>query len=233
LRLTLNEALFSEPYESYYVSLRQNGFDEAIESERYLDWNLEPLMGPTLAREYVYPRPFEGVFIVSGNIVTPSGPLLPCYLEITLPERICEHHFVRKDNETVRRRGRQGDRGTAVPAIGIEQFGNYKLFYAKERSEIGIEILQKALSCARNKAPIGYDLGLLLRDEKQYAGAIRAFSVALDENPDSEIAYMIYKERAQLYKAVGDLDKAEHDELLWADGFARKHGHFPKADDSV
>jgi uncharacterized protein HemY len=94
-------------------------------------------------------------------------------------------------------------------------------------------VLQKALRCARNKRVIGYDLGLLLRDEKQYEDAIKAFSDALDETTDSEIAYIIHKERAELYRTLGDSAKAEQDESLWAAGFARRYGHFPKADDSV
>jgi tetratricopeptide (TPR) repeat protein len=231
--MKLKDALFREPYESYYVSRTENESDVTSRDEEYLDWNLEPLMGPTLAKEYVQPRSFEGVFIVKGKIASLDSSSEDCYLEIVLPERICEHHFVRLNDQIVKCRGRLRENGTAVPAIGIEQFGNYKLFYSKEQPEIGIDVLQKALRCARNKRVIGYDLGLLLRDEKQYEDAIKAFSDALDETTDSEIAYIIHKERAELYRTLGDSAKAEQDESLWAAGFARRYGHFAKADDSV
>lgn len=137
------------------------------------------------------------------------------------------------ERDIVKCRGRRAKNGTAIPAIGIEQLGVYKLFYAEENPEIGISVLQTALRTARQKAAIGYDLGLLLRDEKQYEKAIEAFSLVLTAEPRSEISYLIHKERAQLYEAIGELDEAEKDRLQWAAGFNEKYGHLPHADDSV
>ena len=150
-----------------------------------------------------------------------QNSLLDCYLEIVLPERVCEHYFVRLNGEIVKRRGQRAKNGIAIPAIGIEQLGIYKLFYAKENPEIGIEILQTALRSARSKTAIGYDLGLLLRDEKQYEKAIEVFSSVLSEEPENEISYVIHKEKAQLYEAIGKPDKAEKDRLLWMAGFEK------------
>jgi tetratricopeptide (TPR) repeat protein len=160
-------------------------------------------------------------------------PLLNCYLEIVLPERVCEHHFVRLNGEIVHCRGQRVKNGTAIPAIGVEQLGVYKLFYARENPDIGVEILQTALRSPRSKTAIGYDRGLLLRDEKQYEKAIEVFSLVLSEELESEISYVIHKERAQLYEAIGNQDKAGKDRRSWMVGFEKKYGHLPGADDSV
>jgi hypothetical protein len=118
--MKLRNALFVEPYPFFGVS--RDPFTDNDDSE-FADWDLEPLMGPMLAREYVKPFPIEGKFIISGKIVSSYGPLLNCYLEIVLPERVCEHHFVRLNGEIVQCRGQRAKNGTVIPAIGIEQLG--------------------------------------------------------------------------------------------------------------
>jgi hypothetical protein len=154
--MKLRNALFNEPYQSYFVSHALEDFNN---HDDFADWDLEPLMGPTLAKEYVQPWPFDGKFIIAGKIVSLDGPLLDCYLEIVLPERVCEHYFVRLNGEIVKRRGQRAKNGIAIPAIGIEQLGIYKLFYAKENPEIGIEILQTTLRSARSKTATAMILG--------------------------------------------------------------------------
>jgi len=136
-------------------------------------------------------------------------------------------------NGTIKRlRGRRASSGTTIPVVPIEKFGVPQLFYAKENPDLGIEVLEKGLRAAKEKKYIAYDLGVLLRNEKRYEGAIEAFSVVLGEDPTSEICRSVYQERSQLYKAIGQFEKAEEDKRRWATAFERKFGHPPSAQES-
>ena len=82
--MKLRDALFKEPYQAFQAMEEYaDNFDE------FHDWELEPLMGPTLAKEYAR-GPFEGLFIVAGKVVTQERALLDCYLDLVLPERISQ-----------------------------------------------------------------------------------------------------------------------------------------------
>jgi len=224
--MKLRDALFKEPYRAFRVT------EEHLDNpDAFQDWDREPLMGPTLAKEYGR-GPFEGLFIVAGKFVTQEGALLDCYLDLVLPERICEHRFLQSNDQIVRSRGRRVGNGAAIPVIAIEKFGVPELFYAKANPSVGIEVLQKGLQLAREKRNVAYDLGVLLRKEKRYEEAIEAFSIFLAEDTEENITYMIYQERSELYKAIGQLDKAEEDKHLWAIAFAKRFGHPPSAQES-
>jgi hypothetical protein len=160
-------------------------------------------------------------------LVTAEAAPQPCYLDLVLPERIAEHHFLRAGDTVTRGRGRRVLNGTVIPAIGIEAFGVYKLFYAKENPSTGIEILQESLLEARYKKDIAYDLGLLLRDEKRIDEAISAFSIFLSETDGGGITDMVYKERSRLYAALGQSEKAEADMRQYTIAFQKKYGHTP------
>jgi hypothetical protein len=152
--------------------------------EDFSKFDLEPLPGATLAKEYVTGA-FEGSFLVVGKVVTKDKASQDCYLEVILPERICEFCFLLVDGEIVRKRGRRVGDGTAIPAIAIEKFGVPQLFYAKENPSIGIAVLKRGLNQAREKKDIAYDLAVLLRQEKRNEEAIEAFSICLKEAPES------------------------------------------------
>ena len=205
--------------------------DGAEDGDDYRDWDLEPLLGPTLAKEYVQ-GPFEGLFIIAGKVVTESGPILDCYLDIVLPERICENCFLQDGDRIERRRGRRVDQGTAVPTIAIEQFGVPQLFLAKENPAFGIEVLRRGLNLAREKRNIAYDLAVLLRDSKRFEEAIEAYSIFLEEDPTANIAHSIYQQRSLLYDVIGQHDKAKEDKQLWALAFAETYGRQPTAQET-
>src|SRR5260370_33891653 len=135
--MKLRDALFKEPYQSFRVT------EEHLDNpDAFHDWDLEPLMGPTLAKEYVR-GPFEGLFIVAGKFVTQEGPVLDCYLDLVLPERICEYRFLQSNGQIVRSRGRRAGNAAAIPTIAIEKFGVPEWFYAKATPSVGSEVLQK------------------------------------------------------------------------------------------
>jgi tetratricopeptide (TPR) repeat protein len=205
--------------------------EEREEWDDYEGWQLMPLRGATLASEYVQ-GPFQGLFILQGQIVSQDGEVEHCYLDVVLPERICEHRYVLSNSSIARVRGRKTGSGTAIPSVAIEKFGVPQLYYARENPSAGINMLQNALHEAAEKKYVAYDLGVLLRIEKRYEEAIKAFSIFLEEDPQAEIARSIYQERSQLYRITGQHEKAEEDRRLWAFAFERAHGRPPTPEES-
>lgn len=161
--LKLRDALSKSPFQAFKVM-----HQPMDEGDDYNEWDIEPLLGPTLARQYVQ-GPFEGTFLIAAKVVTPSGPILDCYLDIVLPERICENCYLRDQDRITRSRGRRVGQGRAVPTIAIEQFGIPQLYFAKENPAFGIDVLRKGLNLAREKRNIAYDLAVLLRDARRYS----------------------------------------------------------------
>jgi tetratricopeptide (TPR) repeat protein len=219
INMKLADVLFREPWQAYQAK-------EIDDWENFGEWDLKPVSGPTLAQEYVE-GPFEGVFIVSAQLVTGTTVPEPCYLDVVVPERVVDHHYLQAAGQVTRGRGRRALNGTVIPSIGIEASGIYKLFYAKEDPSAGITVLSKALQVACRKRDIAYDLGLLLRDEKRYEEAAASFSLFLVENDAEGIADVVYKERSKMYAALGRLDKAEGDKQRYISLFEKKYGHAP------
>jgi len=187
------------------------------------------LPGPTLAAEDLGGE-FQGLFIIAAQLVTAESQPQPCYLDLVLPERIAEHHFVQDSLSLTRGRGRRVRNGTVIPAIGIEKLGNSALFFAKENPSAGIDVLKSGLPVARHRDYLAYDLAFLLRDQKRYEEAIDAFSIVIEESQPAEISpilHSLYRERARLYAAIGQPEKAEADIRQHAIQFERKYGHLP------
>jgi hypothetical protein len=63
-------------------------------------FNLQPLSA-TLAKDYAL-GPFAGTLVVAGKVVTKDGASRDCYLEVVIPERICEFCFLLVDGEILR-----------------------------------------------------------------------------------------------------------------------------------
>jgi tetratricopeptide (TPR) repeat protein len=222
--MKLADGLFKEPWRAYQVAE-----DVADEPENFKQWELKPLPGPTLAPEDVEGE-FQGLFIIAALLVTAVAQPQPCYLDLVLPERIAEHHFVQDGVSLTRGRGRRVRNGTVIPAIGIEKLGNYTLFLAKENPSAGIDVLKNGLPNARHRDYLAYDLALLLRDQKKYEEAIDAFSIVIEESQPAEmspILHTLYTERARLYAAIGLPEKAEADMRQHAIEFEKKYGHPP------
>jgi|GEM_PF-1146290 len=214
------DALFKSSSKAFYATTDDEDWEDWDDFSKF---NLEPLAGGTLAKEYVA-GPFEGVFLVAGKVVTKHEVSRDCYLQVVLPERICEFCFLLVDGEIVRQRGRRVGEGTAIPVIAIEKFGVPQLFYSKENPDFGIEVLRRGLRLAREKKDIAFDLAVLLRQETRYQEAIEAFSICLVEAPESPIALSLYQQRQQLYMLTGDNEAAAEDKRLWEVAFKRKYG---------
>ena len=149
----------------------------------------------------------DSYLFIKALHVLERGKVEPCYLDLSLPERISD--FVYFDPAGEARWCYTYDaEGDVVPAIAIEGFGNYEDFYSRRDPEVGLTVLRNALPLAQRRAPIAEDLGYILRDEDRYEEAIAAFSVAISEGPS---CYFILLERANLYEQVGEREKAAQD----------------------
>jgi tetratricopeptide (TPR) repeat protein len=222
--MRLKDALFKNSSKAFRATPDDGDWED------FSKFDLEPLPGATLAKEHVVGA-FEGSFLVAGKVVTKDEASQDCYLEVILPERICEFCFLLVDGEIVRKRGRRVGGGTAIPAIAIEKFGVPQLFYAKENPSAGIAVLKRGLKQAREKKDIAYDLAVLLRQEKRNEEAIEAFSICLEEAPESVIICSLYQQRWQLYKAIGEVEKAAEDKRLWEVAFKQMYGRHPTPDE--
>lgn len=141
----------------------------------YLDWNLVPLVGKTLAREHTLSGLADGYFVLEGLLVHHDGKVEQAYTDVSLPERITDWHFLLKNEEVVRERGTLTPNAQVIPAVAIEKFGVYEQYYVKGHAEVGLKILQDGLAVAKLKWPIALDLAYILRDEKRYSESSRGF----------------------------------------------------------
>jgi hypothetical protein len=226
--LKLKDALFKESCESYQmVGDYYDHFDD------FYNWDLKPLRGKTLSKEYL-DSAFDGSFLVAGKIVTKEGVRQDCYLEIVMPERVHEFDYILVDGVVKRLSAADMRFGTAIPSVAIEKFGVYLLFYAKEYPGFGIDVLKNGLNIARQKKDIACDLGYVLRDEKRNEEAIGAFSIALKEVLEEKETEMtsvyidlLYVELYQLYKKTGKVKEADECKRLWTIAFEKRFGRSP------
>lgn len=203
--MKLQSTLFKFPYLTYQIE------SDYVERGSFLDWDLEPIMGPTLAPEYVRQGVLQGYFIISAKLITTEGAVEDCYLGVSLPERISEHHFVLRDGKIEKGRGTRFGGGTIIPAVAIEKHAVYTLYLAKQNPQFGIDVLRHGLSQARDPVPIALDLAYVLRDANRHDEAIEAFTAALERLPVDETTQFYYLERARLYEKAGELEKAQVD----------------------
>jgi hypothetical protein len=187
---------------------------EVVESDLdgdYLDWNLVPLAGETLAREHTLSGLADGYFILEGLLVHGDGRVEQAYTDVTLPERIIDWHFLLTNDGVVRGRGTLTSNAQVIPAVAIEKFGVYLQYYVKGHAEVGLKVLQDGLAVAKLKWPIALDVAYILRDEKRYSEAVEAFTLAISEC--DSVNYFYYSERAQLLTKLNNEEAADRD---WA-----------------
>jgi hypothetical protein len=133
--------------------------------------------------------------------VQPDKTVKNCYMDISLPERINDYAYFVEDNELRQVRPHKVP-GNVIPAIAIDCFGVYELFYSKIAPEVGIEVLRRGLSLGW-KPPIAEDLGYILRDEGRYREAAEMFQLAVEEGPSCSY---IHEELAQALAKAHDAE---------------------------
>lgn len=175
----------------------------------FLDWILAPLDAPLLAKEYTHTGIMDGYFIVQALVVHNDGTTQQGYLDLSLPERNIDSHFLRAGGEIRRGTGTYLESAKIIPSVAIEKFGIYDQYYVKGFAELGLGVLREGLAASKIKWPIALDLAYILRDEKRFSEAIEAFTLAIQTGYTK--SYFIYSERARLYQLVGNQSAADKD----------------------
>ena len=206
--MKLRELLFADDEIKTFQVDENNDLDSA----EFSDWFLQPLeSAETLSAEAFESEYLDGYFIVKAIWVKENGELENCYLTVAMPERISEEVFIKLNDKIVRKWIYEV--GEVVPAVAIEGFGNYELFYSKMNPEIGIKVLREGLKAAKNKAPVAEDLAYILRDEGRIPEAIEAFTMVIDEGDKRNGIpnQYTFEERAGLFEKIGNFEKAAED----------------------
>ena len=138
----------------------------------------------------------------------PSSIEAECLIDLVAPERITDYVYL-FDGVKVTRKHYSEISFRAIPRCACEFNGSYDLYYSKETPDIGIEILKSGLRQAKVRAPIAQDLAYIYRDEKRWPEALVAFTILIDEGVN--ISSCAYRERANIYNILGDLQRAHKD----------------------
>ena len=161
-------------------------------------WQFEPSPGDVVAN-----ADRDGFYVIAAMCIDSQSEVRQCYMDISLPERINDYaYFI--DGDELRYDFPRRIGGEIIPAIAIDGFGVYDLFYSKIAPELGIEVLKRGLAASKRKHFIAEDLGYIFRDEGRYQEAAEMFQLAADEEVSS---YFIYGELAQMYGKIGDVEK--------------------------
>ena len=166
------------------------------DDDNELNWTIEATDFELIPEEenYYFVKAFE----ISENEKT------DCYIGIMTPERIAEIVIKQGSNGQTKVESIYDQVKSIIPSIASECFGDYELYYSKENSQIGIDILKSGLTIATNKNVVAEDLGYILRDEGRIEEAIEAFKISEENGPSSEYTFL---ELAGLYEQLRQLDK--------------------------
>ena len=166
------------------------------DDDNELNWTIESTDFELIPEEenYYFVKAFE----ISENEKT------DCYIGIMTPERIAEIVIKQGSNGQTKVESIYEQVKSIIPSIASECFGDYELYYSKENSQIGIDILKSGLTIATNKNVVAEDLGYILRDEGRIEEAIEAFKISEENGPSSEYTFW---ELAGLYEELGQIDK--------------------------
>ena len=166
------------------------------DDDNELNWTIEATNFELIPEEenYYFVKAFE----ISENEKT------DCYIGIMTPERIAEIVIKQGSNGQTKVESIYEQVKSIIPSIASECFGDYELYYSKENSQIGIDILKSGLTIATNKNVVAEDLGYILRDEGRIEEAIEAFKISEENGPSSEYTFW---ELAGLYEELGQIDK--------------------------
>ena len=166
------------------------------DDDNELNWTIEATNFELIPEEenYYFVKAFE----ISENEKT------DCYIGIMTPERIAEIVIKQGSNGQTKVESIYDQVKSIIPSIASECFGDYELYYSKENSQIGIDILKSGLTIATNKNVVAEDLGYILRDEGRIEEAIEAFKISEENGPSSEYTFW---ELAGLYEELGQIDK--------------------------
>jgi hypothetical protein len=182
------EAIAGNPHVNFFRVV-----DSGADQPR--DWQLEPLQTDLLSDTEA-----DGYHVMKALNLLADGAVRECYIDMNLPERISDYAFF-LENGSLRFAYHHEFPGEILPAVALDCFGVYELFYSKQQPQLGIDILKRGLAISKRKHYIAEDLGYIFRDERRFREAAEMFKIAVEEGPSS---YFIYGELAGAYAELGD-----------------------------
>jgi hypothetical protein len=168
------------------------------EGDDPLAWEYSPEPGDVVAD-----ADQDGFYVLGAINIVSKTDNRRCYMDISLPERINDYAYL-YDGRELRYDYPRKLGGEFIPAIAIDGFGVYELFYSKIAPELGIDVLRRGLKASKRKHFIAEDIGYILRDEGRFRESAEMFQMATDEEVSS---YFIYGELAEVYRKIGETEK--------------------------
>jgi hypothetical protein len=200
--LNLIQAITQHPTINAFRRVKGGGKDPR-------EWEYAPEPG-----EVVVDADRDGFYVLGAMNIRSKTEVRRCYMDLSTPERINDYAYVFEGRELrydyPRKLG-----GEFIPAIAIDGFGAYKLFYSKIAPELGIDVLRRGLAASKRKHFIAEDLGYILRNLGRHREAAEMFQVAADEEVSS---CFIYGELAELYGKLGKTEKQKKYKALYERG---------------
>jgi len=172
--------------------------------QNFRNWMVVPLLQQRVLENKDDPF-LTGFYLIRAFQIFPSGEVVNCYIDLSMPERISDYTYF-CNGQSVTRKFPHECKGEIISGVPIDSVGIYDLFYSRNKPEIGISVLRDGLIRAKRKGCIAEDLGYILRDEGRLKEAIEAFNISVTEGPSSEY---IYHELAELYEQLGDLEQTK------------------------
>lgn len=145
--------------------------------------------------------PDDGEYYIIRALEVRRNKVKECFMDITTPERISDIVIKKGLLGNIKISEYYNYEGIVIPSIASNCFGVYELYYSKENPQIGIDILQKGVEKATNKAIVSEDLGYILRDEHRNEEAIEAFKKSVEYGASTPYSYL---ELSHLFERLGD-----------------------------
>ena len=208
--MKLSEALFKRSDISIY-KVMTGDLEEKLNTP-YGDWEVLPIVSPTLSTESAPECLLDGLFILKAYLMGSDGRKEDCYLEVSMPEVITGDVYVEEHGRAVQIADREYHdvTSTVIPAVAIEKQLNEDMYYHKDDPEVGLEVLRNGLAQATTRWPIAHAMATILRCEKRFVEAQEAYTLAIAECP-RYLLYYNYKDRALVRDAIGDAAGAAAD----------------------
>lgn len=157
----------------------------------------------------------EWYYIIPWKLLE-NNEIKDCYIDLMMLERISDKVFLFNKDGFLEEFDLYKINGQAIPAVVCETYGDYDLYYMKNKPEIGINILREWLEkVTKNKYVVANDLGYILRDEKRYDEAIEAFKISEEEEPGNlwfELFYCL--QQAWKHEEAATLERKYRNEGL-------------------
>lgn len=163
-----------------------------------LEYQVDPL-------NFDYIPKWNSRFIIKSLQVINKDLIKPCYMVISMPERVVEHVILEYQGKISLVDVPYDYEELMIPTVSSEIAGNHELYYAEENPKVGLEILEKAYLKYPKFKGILDDLAYIYRDEEEFEKSLKYF---LELNKLAPNQNHILIEIAELYESLNQTQQA-------------------------